>query len=157
MKVYWEWIYRPMFFLTSALVEDEWSVSRPGHFIPGVRAPCAHWIGGWMDPRAGLDDTEKWKFLTLPGLGLWPFGRPTSSQSDISPIWTEIKFNCQKCDVHFYTKFRLNLLSNIRVETCRQTVMVFRLCDFFHIFFSNEVKTFSPIFTPHQLFVFYRS
>jgi hypothetical protein len=29
-----------------------------------------HWIGGWVDPRAGLDDMEKWKFFTLPGLEL---------------------------------------------------------------------------------------
>jgi hypothetical protein len=34
-----------------------------------------------MDPRAGLDDLEKRKFLTLPGLELRPFGRPAHSQS----------------------------------------------------------------------------
>jgi hypothetical protein len=26
--------------------------------------------GGWVDPRAGLDDMEKWKFFTLSGLEL---------------------------------------------------------------------------------------
>jgi hypothetical protein len=31
--------------------------------------------------RAGLDETEKRKFLTLPGLELRPFGRPARSQS----------------------------------------------------------------------------
>jgi hypothetical protein len=41
-------------FLTSALVGGEWSASRPGHFALGT-----HWIGGWVDPRAGLDDLEK--------------------------------------------------------------------------------------------------
>jgi hypothetical protein len=45
-------------FLTSALVGDEWSASRPGRFTPGERAPGTHWIGGWVDPRAGLDDVE---------------------------------------------------------------------------------------------------
>jgi hypothetical protein len=30
-----------------------------------------------VDPRAGLDDLEKRKFLTLPGLELRPLGRPT--------------------------------------------------------------------------------
>jgi hypothetical protein len=33
-------------------------------------APGTHFIGGWVDPRAGLDDMEKWKFFTLPGLEL---------------------------------------------------------------------------------------
>jgi hypothetical protein len=33
-----------------------------------------------VDPRAGLDDMEKGKFLTLPGLELRPVGRPARSQ-----------------------------------------------------------------------------
>jgi hypothetical protein len=33
------------------------------------------------DPTAGLDDVEKKKFLTLPGLELRPLGRPARSQS----------------------------------------------------------------------------
>jgi hypothetical protein len=46
-------------FLTSALVGGEWLASRPGRFTPGERAPGTHWIGGCVDPRAGLDDLEK--------------------------------------------------------------------------------------------------
>jgi hypothetical protein len=34
-----------------------------------------------VGPRAGLDDVEKIKFLTLPGLELRPLGRPARSQS----------------------------------------------------------------------------
>jgi hypothetical protein len=34
-----------------------------------------------VDPRAGLDDAEKRKFLTLPGLELQPLGRPARNQS----------------------------------------------------------------------------
>jgi hypothetical protein len=34
-----------------------------------------------VDPRAGLDDEEKRKFLTLPGLELRPLDRPARSQS----------------------------------------------------------------------------
>jgi hypothetical protein len=34
-----------------------------------------------VDPRAGLDDMEKTKFLTLPELELGPFGRPARNQS----------------------------------------------------------------------------
>jgi hypothetical protein len=44
--------------LTSALDGGEWSASRPGHFIPGERTPGTDWIGGWVGPRAGLDDVH---------------------------------------------------------------------------------------------------
>jgi hypothetical protein len=62
-------------FLTSALVGDEWSASRPGRFTPW-ESPGTYWIGGWVSPRAVLDDVEKRKFLILPGLELRPLGRP---------------------------------------------------------------------------------
>jgi hypothetical protein len=54
-------------FLTSTLVVGEWSASRPCHFIIGGKAPGTLLIGGWVDPRAGLDNVEKIKLLTLPG------------------------------------------------------------------------------------------
>jgi hypothetical protein len=63
-------------FLTSALAGGEWSASRPDRFTPGERAPGTHWIGDSVEPRADLDDAEKRKFLTLPGLELRPLGRP---------------------------------------------------------------------------------
>jgi hypothetical protein len=68
-------------FLTLALVAGEWSASRLGRFTPEERALDTHWIGGWVGPRAGLDDMEKRKFLTLPQLKLQPLGRPARSQS----------------------------------------------------------------------------
>jgi hypothetical protein len=61
--------------LTSTLVGGEWSASRPGRFIHGERAPGTHWIGGWVDLGAGMDDLEK----TLPELELRPLGRPDRS------------------------------------------------------------------------------
>jgi hypothetical protein len=42
-------------FLASVLAEGEWSALCPGRFIPGENAPGIHWIGGWVDQRAGLD------------------------------------------------------------------------------------------------------
>jgi hypothetical protein len=66
-------------FLTSALVGGEWSASRPGRFTPRVTAHGTHWIGGWMGPRAGLDDVEKRIILPLPGLELRSLGRPACS------------------------------------------------------------------------------
>jgi hypothetical protein len=51
---------------------------------PGESAPGTHWVGRWVDPRAGLDDVEKRKFLTLPGLNLRPFGHPVRGPSSRS-------------------------------------------------------------------------
>jgi hypothetical protein len=48
-------------FFTSALVGGECSFT-PGHFTPGERANGTHWIGVWVDLRAGLNDLEKKKF-----------------------------------------------------------------------------------------------
>jgi hypothetical protein len=63
------------------LAGGEWSASRPCRFTPGERGPGTRWIGGWVGPRTGLDDVEKNKFLTLPGLELRPLGRPARNQS----------------------------------------------------------------------------
>jgi hypothetical protein len=43
-----------LLFLTLALAGGEWLSSCPGCFTPGERAPGTHWIGGWVDPRAGF-------------------------------------------------------------------------------------------------------
>jgi hypothetical protein len=48
---------------------------------PGKEPPDTQWIGGWVGLRAGLDDVEKRKFLTLSGLELRPLGRSARSQS----------------------------------------------------------------------------
>jgi hypothetical protein len=31
----------------------------PSTFTTGERAPGTHWMGVWVDPRAGLDNMEK--------------------------------------------------------------------------------------------------
>jgi hypothetical protein len=53
--------------LTSALDGGEWSASRPGRFTRKKRVPGTHWIGGLVNPRAGLDAVEERKILPLPG------------------------------------------------------------------------------------------
>jgi hypothetical protein len=59
-----------------------WVVSfTPRPLYPGERAPGTRYIRGWVDPRTGLDDVEKRKFLTLPRLELRPLGRRARSQS----------------------------------------------------------------------------
>jgi hypothetical protein len=78
-------MYRFTFSLTSELVGDEWTVSRPGRFTPGERTPDTHWIGGWVNRSSGLDDVEKRKFLILLGLELRPLGRPACKENHEEP------------------------------------------------------------------------
>jgi hypothetical protein len=59
-----------------SLTGGEWSASHPGSFTP-----VTHCMEGWVDPRTSLDEVEKRKFLTLPGLELQPVGRPAPIQS----------------------------------------------------------------------------
>jgi hypothetical protein len=62
--------------LTSALAGGEWSGSRPGRFALGKEPPGTHYLEGWVDPRAGLDDMEKRKFLTSLRFQLRKLGDP---------------------------------------------------------------------------------
>jgi hypothetical protein len=48
---------------------------------PEEMASGTHLIRGGVEPRAGLHDLEKRKFLTLPGLEHRPLRRPARSQS----------------------------------------------------------------------------
>jgi hypothetical protein len=57
-------------FLTSVLA------SHPCRFNPGERTPGTHYIGGRMDPKAGLDDLKKGKILTLTGIEVKPLSFP---------------------------------------------------------------------------------
>jgi hypothetical protein len=59
--------------MTSALVGAELSASCTVHFTSG-----AHWLGSGVGPRGSLDDIEKSKLLTLPGLELRPHDRPVA-------------------------------------------------------------------------------
>jgi hypothetical protein len=65
MKAYMRVDVQIHIFLTSALVGGESSASRPGRFTFGERTVGNHRVGGWVGPRAGLDDAEERKFLTL--------------------------------------------------------------------------------------------
>jgi hypothetical protein len=81
-------------FLTSALAGGEWSASRIGRFNPGERALGTHWIEGWVGSRAGLEDMERRKCLTLPGLEL----HPASNQS----LYRLLYPGSYICEYYFY-------------------------------------------------------
>jgi hypothetical protein len=61
--------------LSSEFYGGEWSPSHLAFFVSGERATGTHSIGGWVGPRAGLDDVEKRKILLLAGLELRLLGR----------------------------------------------------------------------------------
>jgi hypothetical protein len=81
IKSVWWSVCRDPQFLDLGTSCNKWSALHPDRFTPGERAPVTHWIGGWVGPRTGLDDLEKRKFLTLPGLEPLTLGRPARSQS----------------------------------------------------------------------------
>jgi hypothetical protein len=74
-----EWIYRSTFSCPRHYLEMSGQLHAPARFTLGERAPGTHWIGGWVDARTGLDDLERRKFLTLPGLELRPISCPARS------------------------------------------------------------------------------
>jgi hypothetical protein len=54
-----------MHYFTSALDGGERSASFPYRFTPRERATGIHWLGGWVDPRAGLEAVMKGKVPRL--------------------------------------------------------------------------------------------
>jgi hypothetical protein len=74
-------MYRSTFSWPRHLMEVSGQLHAPVALPLGERAPGIHWIGGWVNPRVGLDDWEKIKFLHLPRLEFRPLCRPARSQS----------------------------------------------------------------------------
>jgi hypothetical protein len=74
-------------FLTSTLNGSNWSASYIGHLTPGKSLSSTHWIGGWLDPRAGLDATVKRK-KSLPFSCLE--SNPGHPAHDLVTILTEL-------------------------------------------------------------------
>jgi hypothetical protein len=66
-----------------------------------------------VGPRGGLDDVEKRKFLTLPGLELRPFGCPVHSQSlyRLSYPSSLISKIVTRCAVQCYSTASISLRS----------------------------------------------
>jgi hypothetical protein len=54
-----EWIYIDPHFLDLGTSWRRVVSFTPLPLYPRERAPGIHFIGGWVDPRAGLDDMEK--------------------------------------------------------------------------------------------------
>jgi hypothetical protein len=70
-----EWRYNSMH-LTSALDGGEWPASRSGRFTPKVKAHVTLCIGGWVDPKVGLDVVAKGKKSHNSPCQEWNSGHP---------------------------------------------------------------------------------
>jgi hypothetical protein len=58
-------------FTFTLLDGGEWSVTRPGRFIPGEGGAGTHWIWGWLGPRASPEAVTKGKIsLHCPYRGI---------------------------------------------------------------------------------------
>jgi hypothetical protein len=67
----------------------------PAALPSGERTPGTYWIGGWVNPRAGLDTVEKRKILPLLGIeprspSLNRMSYPDSYQACLPPAFTLI-------------------------------------------------------------------
>jgi hypothetical protein len=78
--------------------------------------PGTHWIGGWVDPRAGLENVEKRKFLTLPGLELRLLGRPVRSQSLYRLRYPDLNCTCGNISAIFCTQLNFSSIEHIMME-----------------------------------------
>jgi hypothetical protein len=67
MKTYWK-LRCSSNFLASALDRGELSASRPGRFIPWERAPCTHWILGFVGLKSRSGRCGEEKNLGLTGI-----------------------------------------------------------------------------------------
>lgn len=79
-----QWSYM---FLTLALDGREWSVSCPGCFTSGARAPDTHRIGGWMDPEPIWTLWIRDSSLGLLGIKLQLADHPAHSLFAILTEW----------------------------------------------------------------------
>jgi hypothetical protein len=73
----------------------------------GERTPVTHWIGGWMDPRTGLDDVEKSIFLTHRDSNSDP-----SAVQSVASRYTD----CAISALTVHTKFNKNLSPSGKAE-----------------------------------------
>jgi hypothetical protein len=89
-------------FLTSALDGGERSALSPGRFITREGTPGTHWIGGCVDPRAGLDTVEKRKTS-------WPCQESNSGREAHSLSLYRLSYPGSTIIIHYFQKYKIDL------------------------------------------------
>jgi hypothetical protein len=127
----WMWIH---IFLTSTQAGVEWTASHPGRFTVGEWELGTHWIGGWDDSRAGLDDVEKRKCLTLPGLELRPLDPPECSWSYTDYAIPVLGFGLDLLQPHAHSGSSLADFSTMKMQAIRSSeTSVYTISTLCHI------------------------
>jgi hypothetical protein len=130
------------------------SASSPGHFTPGEIARRSQWIEGWVGPRTGLDDVEKRKILTLPGLEICPLARPPRSQSlyrlrypdlKISHVYVLITFSALFLSLFPLFFLHISFSSPFLpfIPPFLSSLFIYSILSFFIFSFSNPISLFS--------------
>jgi hypothetical protein len=119
--------------------------------------PLVRRLGG---PRAGLDDLEKRKVLTLPGLELQPLGRPARSQSLYRPRSSphEMQADCKIIEQLYEQRWKSLLVSiqfSVLVKTAYIMFIVVSLVIFTHTF--SVAYLFCLYLNIEQRFTLYNS
>jgi hypothetical protein len=109
----------------------EWSVSRRGCFTTGKRAPGIHWIGGWVDSKAGLNNVEK-KICPYRDLNCDPavaVGQPVASH--YTDYASPAPNQCHIC-LQITTCWQIsNQFENCVVPSAEKKTAVLLLCSVF--------------------------
>jgi hypothetical protein len=91
----------------------------PWPLYPRQQSPGTHWMGGWMDPRAGVDDVEKRKFLISQGLEFWPsVVQPIASRYtdwDLPAVFNLVRNSFRFC---YNLNLELNMTSPMDLNWC---------------------------------------
>jgi hypothetical protein len=113
-------MYRPRF--SGPRTSWRWVVSFTTlPLYPPRKIPGTHWIGGWVDSGANLDNLEKKNSLTLPGLELRPLSRPAPSQSDIQYMTHITKYTWLNKTGHDIKKSSFEKINIFTKENCSPT------------------------------------
>jgi hypothetical protein len=96
---------------------------------PRAQSPGTHGIGGWMGPRAGLDNTEKRIFLILLGFEIRPLGLSARSHSLYRLSYRGFKHICTRKHISFQAismtsdetnlQFLIDCIHNVSCDLCQ--------------------------------------
>jgi hypothetical protein len=91
-----------------ALDGGEWWASHLDLFPPEVKALGTHWIGGWMDSKAGLDAVGKRKIS-------YPRRESNTDSSAVNPLAYSYYQNTRRHIVEYSTPQNITIFSSLKL------------------------------------------
>jgi hypothetical protein len=65
-----------------------------------IRPQGAHWVGGWVGPRTGLDEVEKRKILSLRGLEIRSLVHPLTRRHSDCALLASLRRRIGELNTH---------------------------------------------------------